>query len=370
MIGRGRHSARAWWPWLGLWTLVGLGIRLASLFGPHRSDRTPGGDAYYYHYAANLLVEGKGFINPFIYYANSAHHQVQTAAWPPLFVFVLAIPSLVGLKTFFAHRVWCCVIGAAGVVVGGYAGREIGGRRVGLVAAFLVAVYPNLWMSDELGLSESLSPVLVALVLWAAYRFWRTPGLRSVVALGAAVGLATLARDELSLLMVFVVVPMVLMASALRWRYRIGLLSVAALTALLIVGPWVGYNLSRFDDPVYISSGFGVTLASSNCPELYRGPSEGYWSLECAVLAKDSFTPGSDESVQGAEAQAYAFRFIDAHRNRILPVEMARLGRAFGAVPPAGTDPARLHRGDPSLPVGPGRARGCTTPWSPCRSGA
>ena len=177
MIGRGRISTRAWWPWLSLWTALGLGIRLASLFGPHRSGRTPGGDAFYYHHAANLLVAGDGFINPFVYYSSAAHHQVQTAAWPPLFVFVLAVPSLVGLKSFFAHRVWCCMIGAAGVAVTGYAGRSIAGRRVGLIAAFLVAVYPNLWMSDELGLSEALSPVLVALVLWSAYRFWKRPGL-------------------------------------------------------------------------------------------------------------------------------------------------------------------------------------------------
>ena len=205
---------------------------------------------------------------------------------------------------------------------------------MGLIAAFLVAVYPNLWMSDELGLSEALSPVLVALVLWAAYRFWRRPGLWSVVALAASVGVATLARDELSLLAVFVVVPLVLTASALRWWRRIGLLAVAGLTMVVIVGPWVGYNLSRFDDPVFISSGFGVTLASSNCAELYRGPYEGYWSLECAVLAKDTFTPGADESVQGAEAQAYALRFIGHHRNRILPVEMAREGRAFALFHP------------------------------------
>ncbi len=197
-----------------------------------------------------------------------------------------------------------------------------------------MAVYPNLWMSDELGLSECLSPVLVALVLWAAYRFWKRPGSGRSSALGAAVGLATLARDELSLLAVLIVVPLVLMASAVRWRRRIGLLAVAGLTMLLIVGPWVGYNMSRFDDPVFISSGFGVTLASSNCAELYQGPYEGYWSLECAVLAKDSFTTGADESVQGAEAQAYALRFIRPHENRLLPVEMARLGRAFGLFHP------------------------------------
>ena len=334
MIGRGRISTRAWWPWLSLWTALGLGIRLASLFGPHRSGRTPGGDAFYYHHAANLLVAGDGFINPFVYYSSAAHHQVQTAAWPPLFVFVLAVPSLVGLKSFFAHRVWCCMIGAAGVAVTGYAGRSIAGRRVGLIAAFLVAVYPNLWMSDELGLSEALSPVLVALVLWSAYLFWKRPGWWSVIGLAAAVGVATLARDELSLLAVFLVLPLVLTASAVRWGRRLGLLAVAGLVMVLIVGPWIGYNMSRFDDPVFISSGFGVTLASANCAQLYQGPYEGYWSLECAVLAKDTFTSGADESVQASEAQAYAVRFIRHHTNRLLPVTMAREGRAFGLFHP------------------------------------
>ncbi len=206
---------------------------------------------------------------------------------------------------------------------------------MGLIAAFLVAVYPNLWMSDELGLSEALSPVLVALVLWAAYRFWRKPGLGSVVALAASVGLATLARDELSLLMVFVVVPMVLMASVLRWRRRIGLLAVAGLTVLVMVGPWVGLQHEPLRRPGLHQLRFrrhpGLFQLSRALPRALRGLLVAR-SARC--WPRTRFTPGADESVQGAEAQAYAFRFIDAHRNRILPVEMARLGRAFGVFHP------------------------------------
>ncbi len=183
MIGRARHAGARWWPWLALWTAVGLGIRLGTVFG--RPNRVAGGDAYYNHNAANLLVAGKGFINPFLYYPHDLHHHVQTASWPPLFVFVLAAASLVGAKSFLAQRIWCCIIGAGGVVLCGYVGREIGGRRVGLIAALLVAVYPNIWMSDELVLSETLSPVLVALVLLTAYRFWKRPGTWNVVWLGA-----------------------------------------------------------------------------------------------------------------------------------------------------------------------------------------
>ena len=186
-------SERSWWLWLTVWTVVGLGIRVASVLG--RPHRVAGGDAYFYHNAANLLVAGHGYINPFLYY--SGHGTVQTASFPPGFVFVLAVVASVGLKSFFAQRIWCCIVGAAAIVLCGLAGREIGGRKVGLIAAFLVAVYPNIWMSDELGLSETLSPVLVALVLLMAYRFWKRPGWWTAVWLGASIGAAALTRDEL-----------------------------------------------------------------------------------------------------------------------------------------------------------------------------
>jgi 4-amino-4-deoxy-L-arabinose transferase-like glycosyltransferase len=330
MIGRGRHAGGLWWPWIALWTAVGLGIRLGTVFG--RPGRVAGGDAYYNHNAANLLVSGQGFINPFLYYPHGLHHHVQTASWPPLFVFVLSAASLVGAKSFFAQRIWCCIIGAGAVVLCGYVGREIGGRRVGLIAAMLVAVYPNIWMSDELGLSETLSPVLVALVLLTAYRFWKRPGLWNVVWLGGSIGLAALGRDELSLLALFILVPLAVLAKTLKWWRRIALIGVGGLVALLLVAPWVGYNMSRFTDPVFISSGFGVTLASANCDSTFNGQFEGYWSLECAlVAARHSETkPHADESVQGSEVESYAVHYIRTHEDRLFPVEMARLGRAFG----------------------------------------
>jgi 4-amino-4-deoxy-L-arabinose transferase-like glycosyltransferase len=330
MIGRARHAGARWWPWLALWTAVGLGIRLGTVFG--RPNRVAGGDAYYNHNAANLLVAGKGFINPFLYYPHGLHHQVQTASWPPLFVFVLAAASLVGAKSFLAQRIWCCIIGAGGVVLCGYVGREIGGRRVGLIAALLVAVYPNIWMSDELVLSETLSPVLVALVLLTAYRFWKRPGTWNVVWLGASIGLAALGRDELSLLAAFILVPLALLAKTLTWWRRIALVGIGGLVALLLVVPWVGYNMSRFSDPVYISSGLGITLASANCNSTFNGRYEGYWSLQCAVVAaKHAETkPDADESVQSSEVESYALHYIRTHEDRLVPVELARLGRAFG----------------------------------------
>jgi 4-amino-4-deoxy-L-arabinose transferase-like glycosyltransferase len=318
------HARWRWWLWLAFWTALGLGIRLATVLG--RPHRVAGGDAYYYHNAANLLVEGKGFINPFLYYGH--HQTMQTASFPPGFVFVLAAAAVIGFKSYFAQRIWCCIIGAAAITVCGLTGREIAGRRVGLIAAALIAVYPNVWMSDELALSEALSPLLVALVLLMAYRFWERPGLRTVVWFGLSIGVAALARDELALLGLFILVPMVLMAKALTWRRRVALVVIGGLVGLLVVAPWAGYNISRFKNPVFISSGLGVTLASANCNATYYGALEGYWDFNCASRAPIDLS--ADESVQASQAQRYATKYIRSHEGRFVTVEAARLGRAFG----------------------------------------
>ena len=332
-MGERREPAgRRWLLWLGLITLAGLGVRLAAVFG--RPVRLTVSDAYYYHNSANALAEGLGFINPFDYYLHHAHQHVATAAFPPMFTFLLLPASLVGFKSFLAHRVWTSIIGTAGIVVCGYAAKEIGGRRTGLAAAALVAVYPNLWMSDALVLSEALSPLVVGLVLLAAYRFWRRPRLSSVAFFGFTLGVAALTRDELTLLTVLVLLPLALLAK-LSWRRRLGLLGAGGLVAALVVAPWVGYNLSRFKQTTFISTGLGATLVSANCHATWYGPYEGYWSFPCALRAP--IKPKSaqvDESVQDIEGRHIAWTFIKAHAGRIPEVALARIGRAFGLFRP------------------------------------
>ena len=322
-------SRSRWWLWLGLSTLLGLAVRIAAVLG--RPNATAHGDSYIYHDAANLLVSGHGFISPY-YYSHAQHLHVQSAAFPPLFILLVAIPSVVGLKTFFAERVFCCFLGAAAIVVCGYTGREIAGRRVGLIAAFLLAVYPNIWMSDERAISETIAPLLVATVLLFAYRFWKDPGVARAIWLGVSLGLTILGRDEFALLVLFILVPLVLLARSLDWRQRLTSLGVGVLAVVLVIGPWVGFNLSRFQKPVLITNGLGVTLASADCATTFAGPNEGYWSGACALA--DAKSPSvkstSDESVQSAAFQKLALDYVRAHPHRLLPVSMAKIGRAFG----------------------------------------
>ena len=149
---------------------------------------------------------------------------MQSAKLPPLYIMLLALCSLVGLKSFLAHRIWSAIIGASAVGLAAVVGRDLAGRRVGLLAAVVVAVYPNLWMSDSLGMSETLSPVLVLLVLWAAYRMNRRPSLAGGRS-GAAIGLACSGRDELILLVPLILLPMAWRLHGRSWAQRLRLLA-------------------------------------------------------------------------------------------------------------------------------------------------
>ncbi len=321
------HARRRFWPWLVVWTLLGLGIRVGTVLG--RPGRTAGGDPAFYYYGAKLLVQGKGFINS-LDYMWFHHEVVKSAPYAPGYMVLLTVPIVLGFKTFYAARMWSCVLSAAAIVVAGFAGKEIGGRRVGLIAALLIALDPNMWMPVEMGAAETIEPLVVAAVLLCAYRFWKQPDVRRAIWFGVVMGLTMLCRDELTLLVLFIMVPMCLLAKALSWKRRFAVLGVGLLSLSVVIGPWVGYNMVRFEKPTFISTGAGITMASADCPLTFSGEFEGYWAMVCALNDAKHLSKHEDESAQGAQFEHMAITFLEHHENRLFPVTLAKEGRAFG----------------------------------------
>src|SRR4051794_10891359 len=98
----------------------GLGIRVA--YALHLGSAAPGtGDFQYYHGLANLLAEGKGFVQPVILAQTGI--SVPSAEHPPLWSLVLSLTSSLGAKSYLAHRLTGCVVGALVIVVVGLLGR-------------------------------------------------------------------------------------------------------------------------------------------------------------------------------------------------------------------------------------------------------
>src|SRR5204863_4546713 len=172
----------------------------------------------YYHEGANLLAKGKGFIDPYQYL--DAGRSVPAADHPPLYIVYLAAFSLVHLTSADAHLFASALAGVGTVVVVGLVGREIGGTRLGVIAAALAAIYPNLWGYDGALESETVAQLAVALTLLAAYVWWRAPTRRHAAFVGACIALGSLARAELLFLIVLLAVPLVVYCRSLDRRER------------------------------------------------------------------------------------------------------------------------------------------------------
>ncbi|HEY4376547.1 MAG TPA: hypothetical protein VGM93_05290, partial [Acidimicrobiales bacterium] len=203
---------------------------------------------------------------------------------------------------------------------------------VGLVAAGLAAIYPNLWANDGLVMPEGLYALLVAAALWLAIGAWRRGGWWTAAWLGAAIGLAALTRGEGVLLAVFLVVPIVLWAPGLagaRARWTFG--GVAAAALVITVLPWTVYNLGRFEHPVLVSTAVDTTFAGANCDETYHGPGLGYWSPNCF----GDITNQQEESVFSQKIRHRAVTYVEAHERRLPIVVAARVGRVWEVFRPS-----------------------------------
>lgn len=286
---------------------------------------TVGGDAYVYHYGAKLVVEGKGFIAPYAY--NVTGQVSQTAQHPPLYTLALALPAAVGLGTFLDSQLWSCLIGTGTVALVALVGARLAGPRAGLVAASLAAVYPNMWIPDGMVAAETLSLFMVALVLLCAYRLWEDRGSTSCAVLGMTCALAALTRAEAVILLPLILVVWLVSAQRAELRRRIRGVAVAAVTAAITLAPWVGYNLTRFDRPVLLTTGLPLALVQGNCNQVYYGSKTGYYALSCIPSVP---SPRGDESDQDVYFEHVALDYIRAHLSRVPFVVFARVGRTLG----------------------------------------
>jgi 4-amino-4-deoxy-L-arabinose transferase-like glycosyltransferase len=208
----------------------------------------------------------------------------------------------------------------------GVLARRLAGDRVGLLAAGLAAVSPALWMNDSVIGLETLYGFLVAMSLLTFYKFWNDRRLRWALLLAVWLALAALTRSEGVILVVFIAVPTVLFLPDIDWRRRVGILAAMAAVVMVVMAPWVIRNLTTFEEPTTLGTGFGVVLAYSNCDATYSGPHLGYWDDGCALRG---YVPGSDESVFDARAREKGVTYLRDHVERLPIVVAARIGRVW-----------------------------------------
>lgn len=262
--------------WLIAIAVAGVAIRLVYVY-----VLTPGlhgiGDWYFFHLQANLLAEGRGFIEPYNWLFRG--RAVHTAAHPPMWPLVLSAVSKVGWTGAHAHRATGCVVGGGTIAALGLLGRRVGGERVGLAAAVIAALYPTMIAVDGSLMSESLFGLFVALVLLAGYRFYDRPSSVSALLLGGAIGFAALTRSEALLFLPLIALPI----AWRRARARLRPFALACLTTAVVIAPWMIRTWTTFDRPVLISTNGPAVIKGANCPRTYHGRDIGYWRLDCVT---------------------------------------------------------------------------------------
>jgi hypothetical protein len=309
------------------------------------------GDELFYNAEANYVAQGHGFNEPFTALVHPGAPPAPAADHPPLTVLVLTPVSWLTdhapLSWFIKeplhdhvreHRYTMVLLGTLLVALVGLLGRRVGGDTVGLVAAGIAAVSPNIWVNDGLVMSETLTALAVVGAMYATL-WWRDrPRRGRAAALGAICGVAALARVEFLLLVPLLGAVVVFSMPRPRAEYWVqGGVTVVA--ALVVLAPWVGFNLARFHDPTFVSTNDGLTLAGANCDAVYHGRAIGFWSLACA-----SNPPPGDQSQVSSALRRRGIDYAKAHVSRLPAVVLARLGRTWSLYRPL--DMVQLNQGE------------------------
>jgi 4-amino-4-deoxy-L-arabinose transferase-like glycosyltransferase len=270
------------------------------------------GDSQFFHAEANLVADGRGYIEPFLDAAYGIH--VPTAAHPPLYPTVLAGLSLLGGDSVLAQRSLGAFLGGATIVLIAIIGRRVGGERVGLAAAAIAALYPLLIAADGAPMSESLYGLLIAATLLVALKLHERRSVPLAAGLGALIGLAALTRSEALLLLVLMALPLTFRA----WRPALAVLAACA----VVLAPWTIRNLSAFHRLTLISHNDSTVLAGANCPATYHGGDLGGWRFDCISPRRTL-----QEAVQAATWRRQGIDYATAHASRwpvVVPVRVLR----------------------------------------------
>lgn len=321
--------ARSRWSLVAIGTIALLGfvyrvVYTLQVFNGD-DDLFDEGDAFAYGPTALNTAKGHWFVNAF-YGTHFADH-------PPMTVAALTPTGWLFPDSYMAQRITHCVFGTIAIVVVGMVGRSLAGPIAGVGAALVAAVNPNLWMNDAVIMSESISTVFIALLVWSAVILRRRPTWWRAAGTGALAGLTILARAEVGLFLPLLVVPAIVLAREVSWRDRLARSALACVCAGLVVAPWTLWNLTEFEEPVLMSTNDGTTLLGANCPTVYDTGLIGAWYLQCVIDFNDANRTeerGLDASQISVLQREAAVDYIRENPGRLPKVVYARLGRTFG----------------------------------------
>ncbi len=235
---------------LALIALVGLGARAYAVVAPVQN---PADDSHAYYALSKALFEEGSYGGPTFR---------DSSDWSPgaPLLYAASFYATGGAREGTA-RIVEALLGVAAILVVFLLGERLGGRWVGLMAAFAVAVYPPFIHSTGELMSEPPAiltlPASVLAFLWAGeqerLRAWLLPGL--------LFGLTAMFRPEYLLVAAaFVVLAAIRVGRARGWKPGLAGACLLVAALLLPIVPWTIRNADVLGRLVPISTGGGKAL--------------------------------------------------------------------------------------------------------------
>lgn len=290
----------------------------------------PGNDAFEYDYYARSIAVGNGY-PPSGYLRQGGPTAVRGPGYPYLLGGVYALSG----NDLAAGRLLGIALGALSVVLVYLIAKRIWGRRIGLIAAALAAVFPPLVLLSRDLVSETLFIPLELTALLCVLNFRRSGGeLRWALAAGALCGIAALTRNAGFALMLPVVLGV--WTSRPRLRAASALAPLLAIScAVVVVTPWIVRDAAEFGQFVPVTTSAGIASAGTY-NEASRRDSEthGAWRTPQIVpeFAPLFETPGLDEAEVDERLRRAARDFAWEHPGYVVETSAWNLLRLFEVV--------------------------------------
>jgi len=245
-----------WLPILCAIILVGVSLRIAFIvyFG---YDNLPRSDGLLHYGLASSIAEGNGF----------AIGGEPCLSRMPGYPFAIA-PIIAVFANPFSARLFNLVLSVFTISLIYFLGNKLWGKKVGLTAAFLLAVYPSAILFNYMFIGENIAILLNLLAVLALYYSVKQKGFKTALlaaAAGFCWGLATL--NVGNIILVIPVIPLVLWAVTrdLRRSVIIGAFVIVAFTVTM--APWTIRNYKLTGRFIPLRTQSGLLLYGSNCPQ-------------------------------------------------------------------------------------------------------
>jgi len=264
-------------------------------------------DPNFYMYLGDRIAHGNGYRVP---------DDTPSAYYPVGYPAVLSAVFFVTDHTIGEHDVGAMAVlnivcGVATVFFVFAIGRRLAGDAVGLVAAAITAVYPNLVYHTAAPLTETLFNALLTLTVlviisapWSERRF----GPPKLAVIGLLIGVCTLVRPVT--VPIIAVLALAWLVYGFGWRRTIGYTALVSVVAAAVVAPWIIRNAVTMHAAV-LSTNTGDNL----CMSRHVG-SDGTFELpnpRCFSGPFDNETRPALEVDRDAQGRRLAFEFVRDH---------------------------------------------------------